>query len=176
MFEVEFRSRFNYRKFKKVKNYLDKHAEKLGQDDKDCYFYIFPDKLLKIVNNISKKNAKISLKLNRLGKGVLFPEIEFYFPQEQFKNSIKLFNALSLPAKVIREKQKRINYKYKNCEIALKHSKSWGYHLEIEKIIDKKEKKQKAKSDIRKIAQEIGVKLMSEKEIKTFIKKFESKL
>lgn len=176
MFEVEFRSRFNLEKFNALKKYLDERAENLGPDDKDCYFYIFPDKLLKVVNNISKNNAKISLKLSRIGDGAAFSEIEFYFPSEEFEAAAKLFNALSLPVKLMHEPQTRINYRYKNCEIALKHSNTWGYHLEIEQVIDSKEKETDAEKQIREIADELGVRLMPEEELKKFIKEAESKV
>jgi adenylate cyclase class IV len=175
MFEVEFRSRFNLKKFNTLKKFLDKNAENLGQDNKDCYFYIFSEKLLKLVNNISKKTAKISLKLNRIGKGSLFPERELYFNPKDFKNACSLFDAFLSPDKKMHDFQERINYRYKNCEIALKYSKIWGYHMEIEQMIDKKLKHKIAEDHIRQIANELGVNLMSEKELKKFIEKAESK-
>lgn len=176
MFEIEFRGRFDLEKFNALKRYLDEHAESLGPDDKDCYFYIFPDKLLKLVNNISKNTAKISLKLNRIGDGAVFPEMEFYFPREEFNTAVKMFDALSLPVKIIHEPQKRVNYRYKDCEIALKHSNTWGYHLEIEQLIDSEEKRSDAEAHIREIANELGVRLMSEEELKKFTREAESKV
>jgi len=175
MFEVEFRSRFNLKKFNTLKKFLDKNAENLGQDNKDCYFYIFSDKLLKLVNNISKKTAKISLKLNRIGKGSLFPERELYFNPKDFNSACSFFDDILSPDKKMHDFQERINYSYKDCEIALKYSKIWGYHMEIEQMIDKKEKHKEAENHIRQIASELGVDLMSEKELKKFIKKAESK-
>jgi len=176
MFEVEFRSMFDLKKYNEVKEYLDKNADNLGRDNKDCYYYIFSDKLLKLVNSISKNTAKISLKLNHIGKGAVFPEIEFNFPRKEFDKAVKLFNALSLPAKVMHESQKRINYWYKNCEIALKYSNTWGYHLEIEQVIDSKDKQDKAKRQIRELAKELKINLMSEEELKKFTKEVENKL
>ncbi len=176
MLEIEFRSRFNLKKYNELKKYLDEHAESLGPDNKDCYFYIFPNKLLKIVDNISQNTAKISLKLNHIGDGVAFPEIEFHFSREEFNTAIKLFDALSLPVKVMHESQKRINYRHKNCEIALKHSNTWGYHLEIEQVIDSKEKQADAENQIREIANELEVHLMSEEELKQFTRDAESKV
>lgn len=175
MFEIEFRSRFNLKKFNILKKYLDNNAENLGEDNKDCYFYIFSDKLLKLVNNISKKTAKISLKLNRIGKGSLFPEFELYFYPKDFNSARSLFDAFLLPDKKMHDFQERINYCYKNCEIALKYSKTWGYHMEIEQVVDKKEKHKEVENHIRQIANELGVDLMSDKELKKFIKKAESK-
>lgn len=176
MFEIEFRSRFNKKKFIELKKYLDDHAENLGEDNKDCYYYIFPDKLLKLVSNTSKKTAKISLKLNRIGEGTVFPEIEFYFNPQEFDKAKKLLDALNLPAKIMHGPQERVNYRYKGCEIALKHSDTWGYHLEIEKVIETKEKQQEAEEQIRRVADELGVQLMSEEELKEFTRAVESKV
>lgn len=176
MFEVEFRSKFDQKKFIALKEYLDTCAESLGEDNKDCYYYIFSDKLLKLVNNTSKKTAKISLKLSRIGDGAAFPEIEFYFSPQEFNTARRLFDALALPVKIMHGPQKRNNYRYKGCEIALKHSDAWGYHLEIEQVVETKEKQREAEEQIRRVADELGVKLMSEKELKEFIQAAENKI
>lgn len=173
MLEIEFRAKFDLEKYKSVKDYLDQHAKNLGEDNKDCYYYIFPDKLLKIAHNTSKKNAKISLKLNRIGRGSAFPEIEFYFPPDQFEVARKLFKELSLPAKVMHGPQQRVNYKYRDCEIALKYSEAWGYHMEIEQVVDSKDKQSEAEKKIRDVANELGVILMSEEELKKFTQEAE---
>ncbi len=175
MFEIEFRARFDEKKFNSLKEYLDAHAENLGEDNKDCYYYIFPDKLLKLINNVSKKTAKLSLKLNRIGNGSVFPEIEFDFSPKDFENAKKLIDALALPAKVMHGPQKRTNYLYKKCEIALKYSDAWGYHLEIEQVIASKEGQKKAEDEIRSVADELGIHLMSEEELKKFTLEAENK-
>ncbi|MEK7094380.1 MAG: hypothetical protein AAB903_03530 [Patescibacteria group bacterium] len=175
MFEVEFRSKFNEETYHRVKEYLDQHAQILGEDDKDAYYYIFTDKLLKVVHNVSKKTAKISLKLNRIGEGSVFPEIEFYFPEQEFQTACELFKLLNLPAKVMYGPQKRINYLYQDCEIALKFSDAWGYHLEIEQVVDSLDKKSVVEAQIRTVSAELGISLMTEEELKEFTRKAESK-
>ena len=67
--EIEFRSIFDRPRYRKINDFLQKNAKNLGKDDKDVFFFIMPDKLLKVVNNISKNNAQIVLKLNKIGKG-----------------------------------------------------------------------------------------------------------
>ncbi|MFP4539793.1 MAG: hypothetical protein ACLFNN_02535 [Candidatus Paceibacterota bacterium] len=124
MYEIEYRGVFDAQKFKDLKGYLDRRAESLGQDDKDCYFHIFPDKLLKLVKDTSKVNTKVSLKLNRIGEGSSFPETEFYFDIEEFGKRFPFLK--TLPAKVMHEPQERINNRYKECEIALKYSNTRG--------------------------------------------------
>ncbi len=175
MFEIEFRAKFNKERFDELKKYLDAHAKNLGDDDKDCYYYIFSDKLLKLVHNTSQKTAKISLKLNRIGEGAMFPEIEAYFPQEEFDTMHRLIDALGLPAKVMYGPQKRVNYEYRGCEIALKWSDAWGYHMEIEQVVTSPEERENAEKQIREVADELGIALMSEEELKRFTREAESK-
>ena len=67
--------------------------------------------------------------------------------------------------------QKRHNYLYKNVELALKWSKAWGYHLELEIVIDDYNKQKKAELKIKKVADKLGVKIMSEEEITKLSKK-----
>lgn len=43
--EIEMRAMFDKNKYEELKSFLDSNAVDLGQDDKDVYFYIFPDKL-----------------------------------------------------------------------------------------------------------------------------------
>lgn len=170
--EIEFRSRFGLKKYEELKNFLNEKAEDLGEDDKDVYFFLFPDKLLKAVNNISKKNAKIVLKLNKIGKGSNFEEIEVPISQEYLEKAAKIFIALKT-GDYMHSFQKRHNYFYKGVELALKWSEIWGYHLELEVVIGDFGQKAKADKKIFAVAEELGVKIMTEEELKEFTEKAE---
>ncbi len=176
MIEVEFRARFSQGEHERLKTFLDEHAECLGPDDKRCIYYIFHDRLLKIVHNISKHDAKVSLKMNRLGEGSAFRETEVYFQEKDFDAMKELFNHLDLGATIAEEGQQRINYIYKGCEIALKYGKTWGYHLEIEKMIPDSSMQEQAEKDIRSVTDELGIQIMTEEEIANFLKEFEKAL
>lgn len=176
MLEIEFRSIFNKDKYDKLKKFLDSNAENLGEDDKDCYYYIFSNKLVKLVNNISKKSCKISLKLNKIGEGAAFPEYELYFPQDQLDTAKKILDNLVVPDKIMHGPQKRTNYHYGECEIALKHSDVWGYHAEIEKVVNSPIEQGAAEEKIRLLARELGIVLMSDEDLKKFAKEAEGKI
>lgn len=165
--EIEHRSRFNEAKFKELKNFLDMQAQDLGEDDKDVFFFLFPDKLLKTVNNISKRSAKIVMKLNKIGKGSDFEEIEIPIRPEDFEKATELFIALKT-GEHMRSFQKRHNYLYKGVEIALKWSEHWGHHMELEIVVDDVGKKESAESTIFKVAEEFGVHIMSDQELLEF--------
>ena len=172
--EIELRAMFDEEKFASLKNYLDKNAEYLGQDDKDVHFYIFPDKLLKVTDNISKESAKLSLKLNRIGQGTDFEEIEFPIARADVEKAVKMFDSLEMTDNVIYSFQSRHNYVFKGVELALKYSSEWKHHLELEIVVDDESQKEAAEKKINKVAKELGVKIMSEEELKEFVKKVEA--
>jgi len=172
--EIELRAMFSKKKYDSLKKLLDAKAEYLGQDDKDVYFYIFSDKLLKVTDNISKKTAKLTLKLNRIGQGSDFEEIEFLIQREDVEKAVKMFNLLNMTDNIIHSHQLRHNYMYKGVELALKYSSEWKHHLELEIVIDDETKKKEAEEKIHAVAEELGVQIMSETELKEFVKKIEA--
>ncbi len=173
--EVELRSIFDKKRHEKLKSFFQKHATDLGEDDKDVYFFILPDKLFKVVNNISKKTAKLVLKLNKIGKGHDFEEIEISINPKEIDKAVKLFSGLGY-TEIQHSFQKRHNYIYKDVELALKYSKVWGYHLELELLVDSKDKIRNAESKLRTIALELGVDVMTNEELAIFTKRKDEEL
>ena len=166
--EVEVRAVFNEAKYNDLKVFLDQNAKDLGQDDKDVYFYLLPNKVVKVVNNISKQTAKIVMKLNRVGKGRNeAEEIEIAISPSDFDKAVKFFSELTFD-EVQHSFQKRQNYLFDNVELALKYSDSWGYHLELEIMIDDESKQKEAEIKLSQVAQKLGVKIMNEEEQKNF--------
>ena len=80
--EVEYRSICSEEDYNRIMNFLLENGEDLGEDDKDSSFYILDKKLLKVVKNISKNSAKISLKLQEVGDGSGQEEFEYEIPIE----------------------------------------------------------------------------------------------
>lgn len=87
-----------------------------------------------------------------------------------------MFNNLKLPGKSMRAWQERHNYLYKGVEIAVKYSEYWEHHVEMEIVVDKAENTLKAEEQIKEEANELGVKLMTDEEIKIFTESVESML
>lgn len=171
--EVEFRTHLTEGQYLSLMDFLLKKGEDLGQDDKDTYFFIFKDKLLKVVNNLSKKSGKIVLKLNKLGNGSGFEEIEIPIAQDQVDQTAKLFKLLNLPAQLIHNEQKRRNFVYKGVEISVKYSDDWGYHAELEIVVGDQIEKETAVLKIEVVAKELGLKLMTDEEIFEFTQRIE---
>jgi len=170
--EVEYRAKFSKAKYDKLLKFLLKKAKDLGADDKRVWFFCLPDKLLKVTHNISLKSGKITLKLTKIGKGSHFEEIEFPVGEESVEPAIKLFTNLGYKY-LFEPVILRHNFSYKGVELALKYSKTWGYHLELEIEIASLAQKGRAEEKIFKVAGELGVKLMSEEELWTFTQNIE---
>ncbi|MEK6839910.1 MAG: CYTH domain-containing protein, partial [Nanoarchaeota archaeon] len=155
--EIEFRAMFGSEKYEELEKFLNDNAKDLGEDDKDVYFFMFPDKLLKVVNNVSKRNAKFVLKLNKIGRGSDFEEIEVPISQKDFEKTADIFTNLKM-GDSMHSFQKRHNYLYKGVELALKWSEIWKYHLELEIVVNDPIDKTKAENKIFAVAKELGVK------------------
>lgn len=166
--EIELRSRFDEAEYNRLKSFLDSHAEVLGPDDRDVHFFILPDKLLKVSDNISQGVTKLVLKLNRIGQGSAFEEIELVIDRTQSEKAVRFCEALNITTFVSHGVQRRMNYVYKGVELGLKYSDAWGYHLELEEVVDSMEKRDEAEGRIRAVAKELGVHVMSEEELQKF--------
>jgi adenylate cyclase class IV len=166
--EVEHRARFDKAKYDKLLRFLKINAVDLGRDDKDVCFFVLPDKLLKVANNISKKTAKITGKMNKMGHGTGFEEIEISINPRDVEKAIDLFKKFGFNS-WIDSFQKRQNFRYKGVEISVKYSDHWGYHAELEMMISSRDKQPAAESKILKVAQGLDIQLMSEEELRDFV-------
>lgn len=173
MLEIEKRGFLTEAEYNNLLDFLEKNGQNLGADDKDVIYYIYPDKLLKLVKNISKGNTKISLKTNKIGEGSVFPETEVFFAKDDFDKLKIILDRIVQPEKVMEGIQKRRNFKYKDCELAVKWSKEWGFHFELELVVDSEAHIQVAENKLDEIAKELNIKIMTEQELKDFTKKAE---
>lgn len=168
MYEIEHRAVLTEDAYKQLAERLTNEATLLGADDKEISYYIFPDKLLKVVRNISKDTAKLSLKLTALGAGSSFKEFEVPFPEDSFETMKSICESISTPDQVISGTQKRTNYEFQGVEIALKWSEDWGYHAEFEIMISDSSEKEAADVRIHEVAKTLSVPLMTEEEVAAF--------
>jgi adenylate cyclase class IV len=173
MIEIEKRALFTEDEYTRVLGILQKDAKDLGEDDKDVLYYIYEDKLMKLVNNLSKRTAKLSLKMNKLGDGAATREIEIPFDPHHFADVEHVLESIATPKQVIHGLQKRHNFSYKGCEIAMKWSKDYGYHCEIEKMTDDEGSVALLEKEIDAVAQSLGVIPMTDEEIQALQRKIE---
>lgn len=168
--EIELRSMFDETTYLRLKDFFVKNAKDLGEDNKNVFFFLMPDKLLKVVNNISQNTAKIVLKLNKIGQGSDFDETEILIDPKDCDKAVKMFTKLGF-TDIQNTFQERHNYLYKGVELALKYSNTWGYHLELEIVVHDLNDKNIAEQYIKKVADELGIHILSDIELSEFTKK-----
>ncbi|MFF0293189.1 hypothetical protein ACFYST_08375 [Kitasatospora sp. NPDC004614] len=175
--EIEMRARFDKETHDRLMDRLSRDGEDLGDDAKHIYFYVLPEQLLKVTDNIAAGTAKITLKGSRIGQGAAFPETEFAIAREDVPVAVKVFNALGFEDAMHEAFNFRHNFRYQGVEIALKWSEAWGYHTEFEVLLDdgaSDAARDEASAQIIDVAAELGVPLMSEQELADFAAAFET--
>ncbi|MFA6422786.1 MAG: CYTH domain-containing protein [Candidatus Buchananbacteria bacterium] len=172
LIEIEKRAIISEEKYNELFLVLEKQAEDLGEDDKDVCFFVFSDKMIKVCNNVSAQSAKIVYKSGKIHNSAL-EEIEIKIDQQDIEKAIAMFSNLGAEV-IIQSFQKRHNYLYNGVEIALKYSDHWGYHLEMEIMVNSMDEKEMAEKKILEVANELGVELMTDEQILAFTGKIEN--
>jgi adenylate cyclase class IV len=171
--EVEFRSRFDEKKYRELLDFLSKNARDLGANDKRVWFFVMPEKLLKVTHNISKKSGEITLKLTKIGYGSSFEELEIPIDENEVEKAVRLFTELGhkyLVEPIIL----RHDFEYKGVEVAVKYSETWGYHAELEILVSSKDNEAEATAKIQQVANELGISIMTEVELQKFTQNIEA--
>ncbi|MFC4035867.1 hypothetical protein ACFO3J_31010 [Streptomyces polygonati] len=182
--EIEMRARFDRDAHDRLLSRLERDGEDLGRDDKQIYFYVLPDKLLKVTDNIAAGSAKITLKANRIGRGPAFPETEIPIARQDVAAAVRIFSGLGFASRMHEAFNRRHNFRFDGVEIAVKWSEAWGFHAEFEVLLDDpppgrtdqpaRSALDDAEARIRAVAAELDVPLMSERELADFTAAFEA--
>jgi len=165
--EVELRSQFDKKTYDRILEFLTENAKDLGTDDKRVWFFFMPERLLKVTNNVSKRTGKITLKLTKIGHGSSFEEIEFPIAEEDVEKAVRIFETLGHKY-LVEPTILRHDFEYKDVEIAIKYSETWGYHLELEMMVNSKDEAPAAEEKMHAVAQELGINIMTDDELKDF--------
>ncbi|MCL5016131.1 MAG: hypothetical protein M1312_00740 [Patescibacteria group bacterium] len=171
--ELEYRACISEKDFLRLKDFLVKNGTTLENDNKDTYFFIWEDKVIKVVSNPTTKKAKMSLKPGRIGKQSHFNEAEITLATDQVDRAVQFCRNLK-PDDTQFVYQFRTNYSYKGVEIALKYTQSWGFHAELEMMLERIEEKDEADKKIKDVADELGLRIMSDDELASYTAKIDS--
>ncbi len=172
--ELEHRSIVTKEKHDELLEFLAAHGTDLGANNKHVFHFIFPDKLLNVIDLESKGQAKLALKLGKIGQGVAFEEVEVPIEQKDFANAVQLFKSIGFN-EIIESRQTRHDYEYKGVEFAVKCSEEWGYHVELEILVSERSELPEAEAAIRDVAAELGLKIMTEDELTALVNDIESR-
>lgn len=170
MIEVELRGFLSKNQYLELSSRLKAEADNFEDDDKYAHFFKYENGILKIVDEVSKNQKKISLKVgNELSINGLH-EVEVYLKdQDDFNLSLEMFKLLGFETES-EIHQKRTNYMYKDTVISLKYTESWSYHFEIEKVVAEESDVNEAKRQIKDVCKELGITPLNENELAAFLK------
>lgn len=175
--EIEFRARLSREEFAEVEQLLRRMAEDLGPDDKEIWFYVLSDKLLKVVHDQSQGRGRIVVKSSKIGNGFVFPETEVRILAEDISAAVEIFDLLGFSDTMHQASNKRHNYRYRGVEIAMKWSEAWSHHAEFEVLLPDGASDRAiaaAESAIKSVAAELGVALMTDAELAALVSEFET--
>lgn len=172
MQELELRTLLSDIDYFRIDKYLQKYANKCIQDDLETYFYITNEGNLKIKHHIQTNKAYIVYKTGGIHKEHT-EELAVEIKVTDIENMQKILFHLG-HTKMIPVSQKRKNFYYKDTEIALKDTTSWGKHIEIE-YIGKSVDYTEAKKIILQLFEELKIAPMTEKELEEHVKNMRKK-
>lgn len=81
--------------------------------------------------------------------------------------------SITNPSQIIEGEQKRKNYVYKECEIAVKWSKDYKHHFEIEKMTENQSDVDNLENELDILVEELGLVSMTNDELKQFQQKIQ---
>lgn len=175
--EIEYRARLSESDYATLADQLRQRGQDLGPDCKHIWFYVLPDKLLKVVHNISHGSGKVVVKSNVIGNGAAFPETELPIAAVDVPTALRLFDALGFAAYRHDAYNERHNWRYRGVDIALKWSQAWAHHAEFEVALSDDASPAviaEAQTLVASVADELGVRLMTDDELTEFIRTFEA--
>lgn len=147
----------------------DQAVEDLGENDTENIFYLGDGFQLKVARLLSKNKAKLALKPRELGADFSH-EIEVHFSLEEAADAERMMDVLLAGRTKLPTAQKRHDYLLDGVEIAAKHSDDWGYHAELEVMVEEESKVAAALWRIEEVAKRLGVRTMTKEEAAAHIK------
>ncbi len=166
--EIEFRALIDYSKRGDLIKFLRRAGIDLGEDNKRVFFIEAPGKIIKVEHNTSRNSGKLVLKLNYIGNGSSFEEIEVPISPGAVPRVLEILSHLGFD-QVQDTYQIRHNFEYGGVQIAIKYSPDWGHHVELEIVIHDNIMRTEAEARIRSVAEDLGLQLMSDDELAAFV-------
>jgi len=124
---------------------------------------------LKVVNNLSKKTAKIAWKSGAMGEKEVVEGIECRISPNEVGKFVKIFKSTLKKFEYFYTTQKRHDYAINGLIVSVKHSRDWQYHIEIDTNCRDKNEFANALKKINQLAGKLDIKLLDEKQEKAFV-------
>lgn len=172
MIEVEKRAVLDRAKYQSMGNALiAQGAVDDGSNDTESVFYVEKDWQLKVQHLVSQQKAKIAWKSGGLDGAAVRKEVEILIHPEDFDSAKEVIAAIASSADVYPTSQKRHDYILDGISIAVKYSDDWGYHMELDMVVENERQATVALSRITELAGRLGVQLLTPDEEQAVINK-----
>lgn len=147
---------------------LRSKASDLGNDDKLSHFFVLPNTNMSIAQ--SNNRAVLKLKNGQIGEHTGYEEYEVEIKHAQDVDQLIMMLSHLTKHKPQQSMQFRYNFRYRDVEIAVKYTQTWGFHAEFEVIYDVNtlDTYRKAERSISEAASDLNIKIASSSELKKF--------
>ena len=170
--EVEKRSIVTRKKYEGMRDQLlALGAEDLGRKDTETIFYVTDTAQLKVQSSSPQNEAKIAWKSGGLDGASAREEIEVRINFDDIASAEALIDRLMRGAKKVPTSQKRHDYRIGELTVAVKYSEHWGYHIEIDEVVEDDKQVAGALQHIQQLADKLGVTLLTSAEEKALTDK-----
>lgn len=168
-YEIELRGLLSTPQRKKLENFLRLKAKLVREYKRSqwCFRSSHKDKIDLRFKTTNGK-SEFSLKVGALDQANR-KEISIPIPADKVKQSLEFLKLLGHNKGIFAIRNAKI-YNYKGIEWAIVEVPGHSYYFEAEKLVDKKSAGKIAEEEIREIANELSLKIMTGKELIAYIK------
>jgi Adenylate cyclase, class 2 (thermophilic) len=138
MFEVEKRGFLDEHDHDALLRRFKADGISIEEDHRETIFFVIPDATLKITRSLSLGTSKIAYKTGDIARSVAQKEYETSIAFTDFDNAVQTFKHLGFE-NVQETQQKRFNIQLGSSTLSLKWSIDWGYHFEIDTVVENEE-------------------------------------
>jgi len=167
--EVEKRALLDESRYHELLVLLDERAEDKGENDTVSVFYLRERSQIKVQRNETARTAKIAWKSGGVDGAEQRHELELPIGYDDFDAANELMRAVVSDAQVFPTKQTRHDYLIDDIDVAIKYSDDWGYHAELEIVVDDDARVEDALTRIHALADTLDIQLLSEDEERDFV-------
>lgn len=174
MFEVELRGFLTEADFHRLRQKLEHDNVALVEDHRETIFFVIPDATLKVARLLSSGTAKIAYKKGDIATNASQEEIEIAISSLDFDVAVQMFQALGFE-RIQRTSQRRFNAAIGGSDLSLKWSEDWGYHFEIERMVNEESEVPEALTALQDQCVTLGIEPLSENEFSEFCASVEAR-
>lgn len=168
-FEIELRGLLTLQQKEKLEKFLSTHGKLIKKYERTQWIFgLSAEKKIDLRIKETNGDYEFSLKVGKLGNANR-KEISIPFPKEKADQALEFLKFLGHREGVKAIRHAKI-YEYKGIEWAIVDVPNHSIYFEAEKLVESKKEGLLATEEIKKIAEELGLKLLNAKQTIDYIK------